>query len=528
MHLETNLLSSHASQQWKKVGIKPHHGINIPLFSLHSTNSCGIGEFLDIIPLLKWCQEVGMDVIQLLPLNDTGPDSSPYSAISAQALNPIHLSLYALPQINTFPDLRLQLAELQKLTNTQRINYPVINQQRELFLQAYYNKTSVILSQSEDYSGFVRNNKWLESYSLFKSLKISRQWQPWEQWPQELQDTSPANYKTLVDQHTHQMSYHIFIQFLCFQQFAILRKAAAEKKIFIKGDIPILISRESCDVWLHRSLFIIELSAGAPPDMYSSEGQNWGFPLYDWKELELQNYNWWRERLKVASTLYDIYRIDHVVGFFRIWAIPKGLSGKEGHFVPQNPSEWIPLGEKVMNMMLEENKMLPIAEDLGTVPPEVRISLSKLGICGTKVMRWERKWNEDQSFINILDYNALSMTTVSTHDSETLSLWWQNNPEEAELYAISKGWVYKPTLLKENLFQILQDSHNTSSLFHINLLNEYFPLVEGLTWPSLMDERINTPGIISEKNWTYRFKPSIEQIVTNENLKLVLKKLVGS
>ena len=316
------------------------------------------------------------------------------------------------------------------------------------------------------------------------------------------------------------------MQYLCFQQFKTVKKQAEEKKVFLKGDIPILINRESADVWLHRKLFFTQYSAGAPPDMYSSTGQNWGFPIYDWKEHVRDNFNWWRQRLQVASQLYDLYRIDHVVGFFRIWAIAQGMTGKDGKFIPKNPAEWIPHGEPIMRMMLETPDMLPIAEDLGVVPPEVRVCLRQLGICGTKVMRWERKWNGDKSFILPENYISESMTTVSTHDSDTLTLWWRNSPEEAKAYADSKKWIYVPEITRKQLQEILKESHHSGSLFHINLLNEYFPLVDNLTWPNPEDERINTPGIISDRNWTYRFKPSVEQIVSNTHLFHAIKQLI--
>jgi 4-alpha-glucanotransferase len=201
-------------------------------------------------------------------------------------------------------------------------------------------------------------------------------------------------------------------------------------------------------------------------------------------------------------------------------------ASKFGHYLPENEKKWIPQGERLMRMMLNHCSMFPIGEDLGIVPPEVRACLSHLGICGTKVMRWERNWDGDKSFIDPKNYAAESMTTVSTHDSETLTLWWKNNPEEASLYAKTFGWNYHPTLEYSQLYHILLASHQSGSLFHINLLQEYLALIPQMTWPNPEDERINLPGIISEKNWSYRFVPSVEKLVQNEGLKQNIQNLV--
>ena len=259
--------------------------------------------------------------------------------------------------------------------------------------------------------------------------------------------------------------------------------------------------------------------------MYSKEGQNWGFPIYDWKALERQDDFWWRQRLAIAGEFYDIYRVDHIVGLFRIWAVPEGKTAVEGSFIPQDPATWIAHGRRILQMMLNSSAMLPIGEDLGTIPPEVRVCLRELGICGTKVMRWERAWHEDGHFLPINSYPAASMTTVSTHDSETLTLWWNHQTAEANLFAQQKRWNYAVPLPQQYLFEILRDSHYSSSLFHINLLNEYLALFPELVWPNPKMERINVPGTISNTNWSYRIRPSIEEIVQHRDLATLMSRV---
>lgn len=534
IHMSTNptitqsLLNSPAGKQWRSIGVKQHHGVDIPLFSIHSGQSCGIGEYTDLIPLITWCKQQGLDVLQLLPLNDTGPDTSPYSAISAFALNPIHLGLERLPHLQKYPELQAQLPGMHSLNNTQRVDYPAVGESKRKFLQEYFLKTFKLIESTTDYQQFVRLNPWLYPYALFKTLKIEHEWYSWELWEDPIRHISPEHYRELLNEKESDINFHIYLQYLCFQQMKTAKNYADQQGVFLKGDIPILINRESADVWFHPELFDLNYSAGGPPDMYSDEGQNWGFPIYNWEAIEKEEYSWWKQRLHVTSALYHLYRIDHIVGFFRIWSIPLRAAGHEGFFIPKDKTTWIPHGTKILEMMLDSCDLLPIGEDLGEVPPKVRVELKSLGICGTKVMRWERMWEEDKRFIKLEDYLPASMTTVSTHDSETLKEWWKNNPEEAQAYSEFKGWEYEPELSLEHHREILYDSHHTASLFHINLLQEYLALVPGMTWPNPEDERINMPGIVSERNWTYRFRPSLEEMLESTELSKVMKETLRS
>lgn len=520
----SELSQTPAAKHWSKIGPRHHHGINLPLFSLRSSQSCGIGEFTDLLPLIDWCRTLGFDVIQLLPINDCGPETSPYCALSASALNPLHLGLSALPYLDEISDAKVQLAHLRRLNHTQRIPYPEVHAEREAFLKTYFKEVGSKFLSTYDYLLFLSRYPWLEGYALFKAIKTERNWEPWEAWPQEFH---PGNSAELRQRFRQQIAYHCLVQYLCFKQMQEVKKTAELSGLFLKGDIPILVNRESSDVWQWRSLFSLEYAAGAPPDMYAAEGQKWGFPLYNWEEMEKSHYIWWKQRLDAAAQLYHLYRLDHVVGFFRIWGIPVDRPPREGKFIPSDPAVWIAHGESIMRMMLGHCPLLPIGEDLGTVPPEVRACLKHLGICGTKVMRWERYWDGDRSFIPYGNYPVASMTTVSTHDSPTLSLWWRDHAEEAMALARFKGWEYHPVLPQDQRRELLRDSHRTSSLFHINLLNEYLALIPLMTWPKAEDERINLPGIVSDSNWTYRFRPTIEEMISSAPLGNEMKNLIA-
>lgn len=525
---EDILFKTPAASQWRQIGVRPHHGICLPLPSLHSEKSCGIGEYCDLIPFIHWCKEVGMDVIQLLPLNDTGLDTSPYSAMSAFALSPLYLSLASLPNFEAVPDYQAKLAKLQSWNLTQRVKYNIVRELKLAFLREYFKIAFPEVEQTTAYLQFLEEQKhWLFPYALFKSLKEEHFWQSWEQWPVHLKSPSEHTYHSLLSERKNACDFHVFLQFLCYQQLENVKKIAFENGINLKGDIPILISRDSADVWHNRHLFLMHLSAGAPPDMYSHEGQHWGFPLYDWEELEKQNYGWWRQRLQYASHFYHLYRIDHVVGFFRIWGIPEGKSAREGSFFPPQPELWIPQGRARMQMMLETAPILPIGEDLGLVPTEVKECLYSLGICGTKMMRWERRWETDGGFIPPKEYQVMTMATVSTHDSDTLQLWWRHFPKEAKFYSEFKGWPYEPFLSLEHQEEILRDCHHAASLFHINLLQEYLALFPELVAKNPSNERINVPGTVLDTNWTYRFRPTVETIVSHIPLKQKIRDLLA-
>lgn len=524
--LINHLLNSPAASSWQKVGITTHHGINIPLSAIHSKNSCGIGEFYDLLPLIDWCQKLKMDVIQLLPLNNSENDPSPYNASSSCALNFLNLSLHELPFLDKLPALKEKLKATTSLPKPSRINFSQVKNDKLTWLKAYFHAVGNKLVKSKGMQDFISENPWVETYALYESLKDHFGHSPWSSWPAPLQPPTDKQYKILVKQHWPKIAFSITLQYLCYLQLTAVKTYANAHGVWLMGDIPILLSRESADVWKEPELFDIHLEAGAPPDMYNPDGQCWGFPTYRWDVLRKKHFSWWKQRLHYASHFYDIYRLDHVVGFFRIWSVPHGRPSKDGNFIPREESLWELQGRELLNMLISSSPMLPIAEDLGTVPPIVRPILNELGICGTKVMRWERAWTEDGRYIPIQYYPPISLTCVSTHDSDTLELWWKNADEEPKKFAEFKHWQYTPTLTAFQRKEILWDSHHTSSLFHINLLQEYLALFPELVSSNPEDERINVPGKLLATNWTYRYLPSVEEIASHEGLFHLMQKIL--
>lgn len=509
---------------WDEIGLRHHHGINLPLSALMSKTSCGIGEFPDLIPLIDWTIEIGMDVIQLLPLNDTGEDPSPYNALSSCALHPIYLGLSQLSHLT--PELEKKLNQFVPFCKTKRINYHQVYHKKLSWLRKYLAHAGPLILETDAYQSFLKTYSWVIEYALFKALKESYKNVHWKDFPEDLKNPNHTHLKQCLELYGKKMDFYLALQFLCHKQLTEVQAYATKKQCLLKGDIPILISPDSVDVWLHRDLFDLTVSAGAPPDIFNPEGQYWGFPMYQWDVIEKQDFRWWKQRLKYASEFYHLYRIDHIIGFFRIWVVPRDKKPKFGYFLPANEDIMLAQGKLLLSAMAKGSPMLPIGEDLGVIPDEARAMMTSLGICGTKVFRWEREDNEKNTFISHGTFNPLSMSSISTHDSETLEIWWSEN-KEGEEYAEYKNWTHEIPLSPDKRFEILYENLHNPTLFHINLLQEYLALIPNLVHEDPHDERINIPGYVLPTNWTYRLKPTIEELVGNQELKEWMLKLLA-
>lgn len=524
--LKDYISTTPSAKHWEKIGLYPHHGIILPLFSLRSEKSSGIGEYLDLIKVIDWCADIGFDVIQLLPLNETNLDPSPYNALSSCALNPVHLSLHALDGINENKYLKQKLKSFSIFSTYQRYPYLQIRKLKMDFLYEYYHYIFNDLKSDKSFQNFLTNNSWLEEYALFRTLLDKQGLKPWYLWPEEFQKINETNIAKYIKIHHEDMHLYYALQYFCYKQLSQIKKYAEQKNVFLLGDIPILVSKNSHDVWFNKSIFDNNYIAGAPPDAYSIYGQKWGFPIFNWNKLKETNYHWWTRRLKTYVNYYHIYRIDHLVGFFRIWSMQEHEDAMEGRFFPRDPAIWNKNGNERLTMMLNSSELLPVAEDLGLIPKMVYKSLRNLGICGTKVIPWER--NIFGNYIKFQHYEPLSMTTLSTHDSDTFQQWWQNTPNHAVKFAKFKNWSYKSLLSHHQRKELLRDAHNTSSVFHLNLLQEYLALYPKLIWPKSDDERINDPRPpIKATNWTYRFRPSFDTILDHKNLNDDLKEILS-
>jgi 4-alpha-glucanotransferase len=300
-------------------------GVVVPLFSLHSKKSVGIGEFLDLIPFGKWAKQCNLNLIQLLPVNDTGEESSPYSARSAFALNPVHIRLQEIEGAEEILGDE-PIEHRKKFAKDPRIPYVEVVRYKRHALKTIFNKKRDEILADEHFKKWIEQNEWVRSYAEFCAHKAENHEASWKLW----QKKGKLKESDVIFQK--------WMQWVAEEQFL---KAVCELNklgIRLKGDIPILINEDSADVWHYPHLFSLDNRAGAPPDMFCYSGQNWAFPTYKWDNIEKENFGWWRARIKQMAKFYHAYRIDHVLGFFRIWVVPETeYTGILGHFVPSVP-----------------------------------------------------------------------------------------------------------------------------------------------------------------------------------------------
>ncbi len=513
MYPENHLLKTPLAEVWKNIGIYPHHGIVVPLFSLHSKDSLGIGEFFDLMPIIDWLSMIGMDTLQLLPINDTGDDASPYNQMSSCALNPLYIRLSELPKVHYHAP---HLKALQQLNLTERVDYPAVKHHKMALLWQCYKEVFPEFRKEKAFQDFQEANSWLEEYGLYKALRKQGE-------VRKIPEDQLFHYLKEFDE---EINFHAFLQYHAFEQMKLVKAYAEKRKVFLKADIPILVSPDSVDFWFYNEIFFSNYVAGSPPDFFNERGQKWNLPIFNWDAIKNTDYSWWKQRLRVVEDCFHIYRLDHIIGIFRIWGIPDGKESREGNFFPSNRFLWPFQGKEHLEKIITLSSLLPIGEDLGTVPPEVRPILHELGICGTKVVRWEKYWDEDSSFIPLEAYEPISLTTLSNHDIEVLAEWWEKFPEDAEELCTLMGWPYEKTLSFETRLKLLKASHKTPSLFHVNPLQEYLALIPELV-RSPKEERINVPGTVGKNNWSYRFIPKVEEILSHPELFQRLREILS-
>lgn len=310
-------------------------GVAVPLFSLRSKNSIGIGEYLDLIPFAQWSKLCDFNVIQLLPVNDTGAEASPYSARSAFALNPVFINIQAVQGSSEFEDDIEEAKE--KFDERERIDYYKISTWKRSILRKIFDNRYDQLRKDKVLQEWLDKNPWAKAYCAYSTLKAENGEKSWKDW-KNYKNPTDADIEKIWTKYKKDVWFQAWMQFVAETQFCAAVSEVSKLGINIKGDIPILINEDSADVWASRKYFSLEDRAGAPPDMFSYSGQNWGFPTYRWDVIEQDGFAWWKARLAQASKFYHAYRIDHVLGFFRIWSIPQTeTTGILGHFNPSIP-----------------------------------------------------------------------------------------------------------------------------------------------------------------------------------------------
>ena len=319
-------------------------GAAVPVGALRSRNGMGVGEFSDLAEFSLLCKKMNLGLIQILPVNDTGFESSPYSSLTAFGLHPLYLRIEDLEEFKTTADgikNRIKEAKEKFDKDVRFSHYNVLKEKLEICRSIFDGNKAAIVKSAENggLASWIEKNSWVKEYAVYRRLKDANHSNTWKAW-EEYRDVTQADIeklwkdKSLKEEHV----FWVWLQEALDKQFSKAAKAIADAGIVLEGDLPILMNEDSCDVWAHPEIFYQNFSAGAPPDMYSPDGQNWGFPIYNWGAQEKDNYSWWRKRLAIAGKYYQAYRIDHVLGFFRIWSSSReDYSSALGRYVPYMP-----------------------------------------------------------------------------------------------------------------------------------------------------------------------------------------------
>jgi 4-alpha-glucanotransferase len=504
-------------------------GVTVPLFSLRSARSWGIGEITDLPAFSQWMSEsAGIRLVQILPLGEiAGTETSPYSAMSAFGIDWLYLDLDRVADLDTSPHgLRealggdMGVAILRRARESARVDYEAVRfvKQRALqwafmrFEREHLGRGSDRARAFEMWSADERH--WLEDYALFRALKDARKGEPWWKWERPLRDREPWALDGARQEFARPVAYYKYLQWLAHGQWERARAQLRENGLEVMGDLPFMVGRDSADVWGNQKEFRHDRNVGAPGDQFDPEGQDWGLPPYKWEAMRANDFAWLRRRARYAGSLYDRFRIDHLIGFYRTYTRPlepRDARGKlvEGAFDPPEARAQLAHGERVVGAMktagLERSATL-VAEDLGVIPEWVRASLQRLNVPGYKVLIWEK--TNDGAFKNPVEYPSRSVSALGTHDTDSCVTWWEGRDER------ERAEFAKIPAVRDRASSL---TAHWSPAVHRALLDAILTAGSELCLLLMQDvlavrDRVNTPGTVGPMNWTWRLPGTIETL----------------
>ena len=533
-------------------------GVLAPLFALRTETDLGIGDLEALRQFIDWAADIGFRMVQLLPVNETGGDHSPYNAISAVALEPTTLHLApGSPEDLSQEDFDQVVAQsdLEKL-RAGPVKHVQVRRLKMNLLEKSFVRFSGGAQGSQRAAGFdtfcERESGWLLDYAFFRALmEENGNSETWDQWPEEQRDASSArNWLSAQTAEVRQRfsgreSFFKYVQWVAREQWMAVKSYAEERGVGLMGDIPFGVNYYSADVYSRRDEFALDWSGGAPPEPYFKDdeftqkwGQNWGIPLYRWDIMRGRNLDWWRGRVRGVRKIFHVFRIDHVLGFYRVYAFPwrpernreflplswdemrERTGGAMPQFYPRGDSDWESgeanrrEGEEYLRMVLDESGETRVAgEDLGTVPHYVRPSLRSLGVATFKIPQWENY--DDGRSIPGSDYQRVSVATYATHDHRPLRALWQEasasddtNAQQAqrELAKIAEFAGLPPMRIDEADFD-----HD----FYTPVMEALFRSESWIAMVMITDllarkDRFNVPGTATASNWSRRLQKTVE------------------
>lgn len=538
-------------------------GILEPVFAIRTEDDLGVGDTEGVRQMIDWCHDYKLNILQTLPINEISDDNSPYNALSSLALEPTTIAITPrhVPDLAEKSYLEIAPSTLLSQLREGPVNYPKVKALKRKLLQAAFNGFMEAHFNEEspralEFRAFLMENAdWLSDYAYYRVLMEENGGFPtWHRWRPE--HRSPRAARTWLlslpearrNELMRRQLYFMYVQWLAFSQWQALKSYAAQKQVYLMGDIPFGVGRYSADVWANRGIFDLDWSGGAPPekvfkvDAFTEKwGQNWGIPTYRWEELRRHKFDWWRTRVGNIQKVFHLYRIDHVLGFFRIYSFP---------WTPERNEEFLPLtedeaaartggrrpgflrypddtpehrsanqaqGEEILRVLQEASgETTIVAEDLGVVPDYVPGTLQKLVIPGFRIPPLFRE--HDGSYMKPSTYPRLSLAQPATHDHPPLAAAWQEcwlnieagrnvegNRRELQ-YILRFAGLPEGDPPRQFTEQILEAFSRavlgSPSWLAVFQITDVF----GLT------ARFNVPGSLSPTNWTYRLPQTVRQL----------------
>ena len=491
-----------------------HAGAFVPLFSIPSRASWGIGEIPDLPRFAAWLDQCGLGFVLLLPVNEMADgQNSPYSAMSAMAIDPIYI---ALRDVNEFEaaggERSLSTADragLEEARCASRVQYQVIRDLKSRALAAAFRRFedrewATGSTRAREFRAFTeREAWWLADYALFAALNQENGGRYWLEWSEGLRDRRPDALSQARQRLEREIRYRAWLQWIADEQWHRARRDAEPVAIF--GDFPFVVSAHSADVWARQHEFRVDASVGTPPDAFSATGQDWGLPLYRWDVIEQDGYEWLKQRAQRSADLYDGFRVDHLIGFYRTYYRERD---KRAAFVPADEPSQIAQGERILRVLAGFGTQI-VAEDLGSIPDFVRESLARLHVPGYKVLRWEREWDtEDKPFRDPRTFPALSLATTGTHDTETLAEWWDEADVDERRMALDWPALHAAGFTADAPFDNRLRDAVLQTLFTSGSNLIVIPIQDVFGWK----DRINTPAVVDDVNWRWRIPWPVEAL----------------
>ena len=518
-------------------------GVLLPVFSLRRGNDLGIGDTLALRSAVDWAAEYHVGFLQLLPINETGADSSPYNAISSVALDPVLICMDLIPGIDP-AEIKARDRGSDQL---ELVDYAAVGAAKWELLEIGYRAFGQEQLGGAAFEEFCEAEKdWLKPYAKYRWLMDHAGTEKWDDWSEQYNTAEKAEgFIAQQSEAEDRLRFYAWVQWHAFTQWRELREYAEQRDVKLMGDIPIGVSYYSADVFFEPQWFDLTLSGGSPPETFFKDdafacqwGQNWGVPIYRWDELEKYDFSWWRRRVEKLTDVFHIFRIDHILGFYRIYSFPwrperndefLGLAKLEarmltGGLLPKfhphdddtegHKKANLDAGDKYLKMVLEaagEGEV--VGEDLGCVPDYVRPHLAKLGIPGFKVCHWEI--GADGKVVSGTDYPECAFATYATHDHEPIPAMWNSlidgDEKAEESLALLRDFADLPKL--EN-GQSNSEYGSDVKWALIGSLCKSRADYAAIMVMDLIDSerRINIPGTVGGENWRYRLPWKLDDV----------------